>query len=157
MLEFLLHKQCIVHILYARFTSRVLKQALRSAGSNLTMKHVEEVSLSALFLLEAAKKTDEAFQTVVQTSVHTVHNFQKDLSSMAQHLLDKEVTTAKEDRNTPVFTDPIEQGWKNRSTTSWLQDKLSASFHEEEEEENLDEEQVDLDYELYYVHTCTTT
>ena len=41
---------------------RVFKQTLRSAGGNLTQKHVENVSLCALFLMEASKKADKFFK-----------------------------------------------------------------------------------------------
>ena len=41
--------------------NRVLKQALRSSGANATQKHIEEVSLCSLFLMEAAKKADRTF------------------------------------------------------------------------------------------------
>ena len=41
---------------------RVMKQTLRSSGANVTATHIEDVSLSALFFLEAAKETDNLVQ-----------------------------------------------------------------------------------------------
>lgn len=132
------------------FHIRVLKQTLRSAGSNLTIKHVEDVSMSVLFLLEAAKKTDRAFQPSPQSTAHTVRSSQMDIAKMTQHLLDKNTTTTVQDRITPTFIDPTEQGWKKLSTTSWLHDRLSASQQDEQDDvdKNLEEEEIDLDYEL---------
>ena len=46
---------------------RVMKQTLGSSGANVTATHIEDVSLSALFLLEAAKKTDRQFGVDSQT------------------------------------------------------------------------------------------
>ena len=49
---------------------RIVKQTLRSSGANATATHIEEVSLSALFLLEAAKKTDREFSVTPVTKSH---------------------------------------------------------------------------------------
>ena len=64
----------------------------------------------------------------------------------------KRATEEREGCNTPVFTDPTEQGWKKLSTTSWLQDRLS-SVDQDEEGETLQHGEVDLDYALYSA-TC---
>ena len=40
-------------------TCRVLKQAMRASGGNLTDTHIEELSLCALFLMSAANKVDQ--------------------------------------------------------------------------------------------------
>ena len=72
---------------------RVFKQTLRSAGSTLTTRHVEDVSLGVLFLFEAAKKTDKAFKSAPQSTAHTAHSAQDDISNMVGHLLAKQVTT----------------------------------------------------------------
>lgn len=50
----------------------VFKQALRTAGGTLTDRHVENVSMAVLFLLNAVKKTDQAFHVTQQTTAHTV-------------------------------------------------------------------------------------
>ena len=60
----------------------VFKQTLKSAGGNLTERHLEEVSLSALFLLDAAKKTDTAFGVAPRTTAHTVRDPSSDVSKM---------------------------------------------------------------------------
>lgn len=128
--------------------TRVFKQTLRSAGGNLTEKHVEEVSLGVVFLLNAAKKTDQAFHASPQTTAHTVRSFCTDVQNMVQYLQEKKVTEETEGRNTPVFSDPTEQGWQKLSTTSWLQDRLSST-HQDDVGETVEQGEVDLDYELY--------
>ena len=139
-----------VYLHSVAFLIRVLKQTLRSAGSNLTIKHVEDVSMSVLFLLEAAKKTDRAFQSSPQSIAHAVRSSQMDIVKITQHLLDQNTTSAVNNRITPQFIDPTEQGWKKLSITSWLHDILSPSQQDEldDVEKNLEEEEIDLDYEL---------
>ena len=126
---------------------RVFKQTLRSAGSGLTPRHVEDISLGVLFLYEAAKKTDKAFKSAPQTTTHSVRTAEDDISSMAGHLMAQGITTVSANRNTPAFVDPTQLGWQKLCTTSWLQEKLSASV-QEEEGEPVDHGEVDLDYEL---------
>ena len=115
----------------------------------LTVKHVEDVSMCVLFLLEAAKKTDRAFRATSQTTAHTVRSSCRDIHIMVQHLQDQKVTERITGRHTPVFTDPAEQGWQKLSTMSWLQDRLSSMHHQDEEEETLEMGEVDFDYELF--------
>ena len=108
--------------------------------------------MGVLFLFDAAKKIDRAFCAAPQSTTHTVRSSRTDVDSMVQHLHQKRATEEREGRNTPVFSDPTEQGWKKLSTTSWLQDRLS-SVHQDEEGETLEHGEVDLDYELYSA-TC---
>ena len=61
------------------------------------------------------------------------------------------ITTVSANRNTPVFVDPTQLRWQKLCTTSWLQEKLSASVQEEEGEVQVDHGKVDLDYELFTV------
>lgn len=65
---------------------RVFKQALHSGGGHLTSKHVEEVSLGVLFLMQAAKKTDRAFKVKAPSMTHTVRDSDKDVTKMVTHL-----------------------------------------------------------------------
>ena len=127
---------------------RVFKQTLRSAGSTLTTRHVEDVSLGVLFLFEAAKKTDKAFKSAPQSTAHTVRSAQDDISNMAGHLLAKQVTTVSAGRDTPAFANQTQIGWQKLSNTSWLQDRLSVSVYEEEVEADTVNGVLDLDYEL---------
>ena len=49
-----------------------MKQTLCPSGANVAATHIEDVSLSALFLLEAAKKTDRQFGVTPPTRRHTL-------------------------------------------------------------------------------------
>lgn len=71
---------------------RVVKQALRCSGANITDKHITDVSMCALFLLEAAKKCDKVFGVPPQSTAHTVRDAKSDIGMICQHLLDKEIT-----------------------------------------------------------------
>lgn len=125
-----------------------MKQALRSSGGNITEQHIVDVSLSALFLMEAAKKADRAFSVTPQTSAHTTRNAENDIDKMVNHLIQKNVTTEVIGRLTPEFSDPTEQGWKKLCSTDWLQGTLlKANTDDLGVEEEIGE--VDLDYELY--------
>ena len=53
--------------------------SVRSAGANLTAKHLKEVSLSVLFLMEAASKADHAFGVPPRSTAHTVHDANRDI------------------------------------------------------------------------------
>ena len=87
-----------------------MKQALRSSGGNITEQHIVDVSLSALFLMEAAKKADRAFGVTPQTSAHTIRNAENEIDKMVNHLLQKDVTTEVIGHLTSEFSDPTEHG-----------------------------------------------
>lgn len=70
-----------------------MKQALCSSGGNITEQHIVDVSLSALFLMEAAKKANRAFGVTPQTSAHTTRDAENDIDKMVNHLIQKNVTT----------------------------------------------------------------
>lgn len=61
------------------FTYRALKQVLKASGGNLTERHIEDVSMCALFLMEAAKKTDREFGCS-QSSAHTTTDAESDVT-----------------------------------------------------------------------------
>ena len=127
---------------------RVIKQALRASGANATPKHIKEVSLSAFFLMEAAKKADNQFGVTPQATAHTVRDANKDIAKMASYLTDKEVTVIKPERTSPSFVDPIETGMK-RLTTSWLEGVLSNTLPDDDLQRESREGEVDLDFELH--------
>ncbi len=79
-----------------------MKQPMRSSGANITTKHLEEISLCSLFLMEAAKKADRAFGVHPQSTSHTVRDAKADISKMAKHVVDKKTTDG---RTTPEFHD----------------------------------------------------
>ena len=81
--------------------------------------------MSALFLLDAAKKTDTAFGVAPQTTAHTIRDPSSDVS-MVKHLVENKVSLTLEDRLTPPFTDPADKGYK-KLCSSWLNETLSRS------------------------------
>ena len=124
------------------YTYRVLKQAMRASGGNLTDSHIEELSLCALFLMSAAKKVDKEF-SCHQSSAHTVREANKDIDN---HLLEKGATSFLTDRTDPIFEDPTEKGLKRLCNTEWVHEILARGTNEEEVEE--EERNTDLDYDI---------
>lgn len=59
----------------------LVKETLRASGANITDNHTIQVSLAALFLLEAAKKVSMLFGTH-QTSHHSVRDPSLDVLKM---------------------------------------------------------------------------
>ena len=128
---------------------RVIKQVLHSSGANVTEKHIKDVSLSGLFLMEAAKKADRAFGAPPPSTRHTVTDASSDIKKITEHLLEKNATTEVTARSSPAFKDPTEEGWKKLSCTEWIQKILTNTLEEDLQEEQRGE--TDLDYELYDV------
>ena len=111
----------------------------------MTDSHIEELSLCALFLMSAAKKVDKEF-SYHQSSVHAVREAGRDVTKMANILLEKSVTSFVTSRTTPAFKDPTEKGLKKLCNTEWVHETLARSMSEEDMEE--EEHVIDLDYDL---------
>ena len=109
------HSNDIVCKIHYNYSCRVLKQVLQSSGGNATGKHIEEVSLCSLFLMEAAKKADQEFGGVPSSSKHTVSDASADIRRMAIHLLEHHVTMQKPGRNSLPFKDITSDGFKKMS------------------------------------------
>lgn len=124
-----------------------MKQALRCSGANVTDKHITDVSMCALFLLEAAKKCDLVFGVPPSSTAHTVRDSQSDIVKIRTMLMEKEITTENSSRTTPPFLDPTQKGLTTLTKGDWLQKQLSSKC-----DSNLQDEQshgeVDIDYEL---------
>lgn len=125
----------------------VVKQALRCSGANITDKHITDVSMCALFLLEAAKKCDTAFGVPPQSTSHTVRDAKSDIGKIYQHLLDNQIAKEVKDRTTPAFIDPMESGLHTLTQGDWLQKQLRSKFEDYLQNEESHGE-VDIDYEL---------
>lgn len=82
--------------------------------------------MTTLFLLDAARKTDQAFGVAPQSTAHTVRDASSDIKKMTKHLAETRVSKIIDERLTPVFTDPTESGFKTLCST-WLKDALSRS------------------------------
>ena len=90
----------------------MLKQTLRAAGGNLTEKHVEEVSLGVLFLIDAVKKFDKAMGASPQTTAHTTRDASEDVKKMVTYLKENNVSQLVENRLRPELLDPTNEGYK---------------------------------------------
>lgn len=117
----------------------------------MTEKHMDEVSLCTLFLLEAAKKVDQAFLVTPQDNKHTVRDSKQDIHKMVGYLLEKKVTSEISTRSsTELFSDPTVKGM-GKLTGSWLQTVLSRTADDDDDlgvgagERDFD---IDLDFEL---------
>ena len=134
---------------YTLYNCSVFKQTLRSAGSNLTDKHIRDVSMSVLFLLNAAKKSDEVFGTSPQQSKHTTRDSAKDVEKMVTYMKEKTVSYEVEGRTGVIFNDPIEKGWNKIYNTPWIKDTLNRTTVVSNDGAVQDNEgDVDYSYEL---------
>ena len=136
-------------MIYFNITCRVFKQTLRAAGGNLTDTHVKDVSMSVLFLLDAAKKTDRAFGIAPQCTSHTVRDADSDIQKMRKHIKEHDVTHTVDDRDAPTFTDPTEEGLKKMCNTKWLKETMAKSQCQPDEDIHENTEDMNIDYELY--------
>ena len=145
------HIKYIIHAYVLIFCySRVLKQAMKAGGGNLTPNHIEDLSLCALFLMSAAKQVDQAYNAH-QSYKHTTRDADRDVNKIVAVLLDKQAVVPVEDRTSPTFEDPTPNGLKKMCNTSWIQETLSRNPTEDlsmEEENHIDE----FDYEICDAH-----
>ena len=124
---------------------------MRSGGGNLTDAHAEDVSLCALFLMEAAKATDKEFEAH-RTTAHTIRDANKDILKISTQLLMNSVTCAVQNRTSPAFEDPTDDGLAKICNTAWVKDILAKVDSPQTDDENLGEQEgenfIDLDYEI---------
>lgn len=122
---------------------------MRAGGSNVTKTHAEEISLSALFLLNASKRVDSEFNACKSGS-HTVRDANTDIIKLTSMLLERNITSADVSRSSPHLVDPTFLGHKKISTTTWVKDTLATinNLDEALQMEERDEQLVDNDYEL---------
>lgn len=121
---------------------------MRAGGGNLTNSHIEDLSLSALFLMSAAKKTDQEFCSH-RTTAHSTRDANRDIDKMVNVLHEKKVTSLLKGRNSPPFVDPTENGLKKLCNTKWVHETLARNPIDEDFESLQEEDQVrDIDYEI---------
>ena len=129
---------------------RIIKQAMASSGANVTRNHIEEISLSAFFLMEAAKKAEREFQVTPQSRAHTVRNAEADQSKIVRHLLDSRAVSETSTRTEPLFVDPTTKGWQRMCGVGWIDNILEKSAARESHDDSHSTDQmVDFDYELH--------
>lgn len=97
-------------MIHACSLCRILKQALRASGPNLTISHMTTMSMCGLFLLQMSKKADQEFQTPYRSLHHTVRDAQKDIANMTCFLIEEKVARNQERRC--EFTNPLTLGAK---------------------------------------------
>ena len=123
---------------------RIVKQAIRAGGSTLNQKHVEDISLSGLFLMKVTKRIECEFGVHHSTS-HTTSDCLNEINKIVDHL-------TKATENSPLFTDPTVTGLQKIFNTAWIKNTLNRSELFEEPTEDTDsahQHQIaDIMYEL---------
>lgn len=61
---------------------------MRSSGANVTQKHLEDVSMCGLFLLEACKKVDKMFGAEC-SGAHTTRDTGGDIKKIATYFMQR--------------------------------------------------------------------
>ena len=125
---------------------------MRSSGANATKKHLEEVSLCAMFLLTFAKRVNRMLG-VSQSVAHTIRESTSDINKMVSYLrsegVTKEVLQPAQQQQSFSFEDPSIAGMHKVSTGKldpYLQGEIEINS-----EQVGDGDLVDIDYELYNV------
>ena len=80
---------------------------MQAAGANATTKHIEELSLCGMFLMEASRKADKAFNVPPPTTHHTIRNATEDILTMIR-------ATEETDRRGSPFIDPSTKGMEDK-------------------------------------------
>jgi len=83
--------------------ARVLKQALKGSGPN----HMVDMSLCALFLLDASKRVDQQLKVQVKSSHYTTRDADTDITKMASYLVEEKAEREVATRTETTFEDPI--------------------------------------------------
>ena len=112
---------------------RVIKEGVRAAGANATKKHIEEISLCGMFLLQAGKKADSAFNVPPASIHHNVRDARTDVLIMMEDIL---ANAAEErDRHGSPFADPTTRGMEDKAAKGWIEGVLRKDTMYEEEDE----------------------
>ena len=125
----------------------MIKETLRASGANVTENHTIQVSLAALFLLEACKKVSMHFG-IHQTSHHTARDPTSDVHKMCMHLLQENATKESKERTGSTFVDPVTGGME-KIAGGWLDRILDKSDTDADLEEQNENDDIDIDYELH--------
>jgi hypothetical protein len=124
---------------------------MKSGGSNLTQQHAEDLSLCALFLMEASKRVAHEFGACRSTS-HTARDTNKDITTIVNYFLEKKVAQELPERTSICFKDPTDDGLDKMCNTNWIKDTLSRTGCDDNLEDTIYElTECDQDYELFDV------
>ena len=114
---------------------RIVKEGVRAAGANATKKHIEEISLCGMFLLQAGKKGDSAFNVPPASVHHNVRDATTDILTMMEDLL-ANAAVEERDRHGSPFADPTTRGMEDKAAKGWIESVLQKdSMYEEEDED----------------------
>ena len=111
---------------------RIVKEGIQAAGANATDKHIEEISLCGMFLLEAGKTADRAFNVPPPSTYHCVHDATDDTLTMMRDLLARGVVK-ETDRCGVPFRCPITRGMEDKAAKGWIENVLRSDTVLEEE------------------------
>ena len=117
------------------YSLRIVKEGVQAAGANTTKKHIEEISLCGMFLLEAGKKADRAFNVPPASTCHSVRDAKSDINTMMRDLLEKAAVEEK-DRHGSPFPDPTTRGMEDKAAKGWIESVLQRDSINEEEEKD---------------------
>ena len=93
---------------------RIVKEGIQAAGANATKKHIEEKSLYGMFVLEAGKKADSAFNVPPASIHHNVRDVKADVLTLMEDLLAKAAVEGR-DRHGSPFADPTTRGMEDKA------------------------------------------
>lgn len=127
---------------------RILKEAMRSSGANVTTKHIEDISLCGMFLMGVARNIDRTYHAHRSTA-HTTTDARRDIKKLANLLLESEVAKEQKERasQAAAITDPVVAGLDRLHNTTWIRDTLDRVETEDLEGEK-EHGTVDENYEL---------
>ena len=123
---------------------------MKSGGSNLTQQHAEDLSLCALFLMEASKGVAREF-CVYRSKSHTIRDANKDVNNLLNYLLEKKVAHELPECASIGFKDPTDDGLDKMCNTNWIKDTLSRTGCDDNPEDTCELTEADQDYELFDV------
>ena len=107
--------------------------------------------MSALFLMKAAKKADEAFKVSPQSTAHTVRDASTDIERMVAYMKEKNISHELQEPE-QHFLIPLNTAGKKLYNTSWIKDTLSRTSVKgeglEDEVQEREDGDIDLNYEL---------
>lgn len=121
---------------------------MRSSGANATKKHLEEISLCAMFLLTFAKRVDRML-SVSQSVAHTVRDSTGDIKKMVSYLRGEGVTKEKPAQQQQSFSFEDSSIARMHKVSSGKLDPYLQGEIEMNPEEVGSDHLVDMDYELY--------
>ena len=120
---------------------------MRSSGANATQKHLEDVSMCGLFLLEVCRKVDKMFGAEC-SGAHTTRDAGSDIEKITTYLRTQKVTKEVENRQGWSFIDPHTLGYKKVAEgklDAYLQEKEDGSDDVSQEQQG----EVDINYDFF--------